>query len=177
MTRFFLVLALLFTVHATYGQDTAKNWRFGAYSFRSYDTSITILRDNDVLYHSSGGDPVGYIFVDTLSLNKDELPDFAFAYVDEYYSIDLLVSQPRGGYKNIHVTDFFEFEPSVYHTTLPEGATVVPLRLRDINRDGKRDMLIGILDRETGYAIPRYTQTIRYDELRNIAAGKKPKKR
>lgn len=181
MIRSLLAVILLLSSCTVPAQDTARTWRFGAYSFHSgycgSNTSTTILRDADTLYYRCAGDGTGYIIVDTISLNNDRRPDFAYVYMmEEYAVIGLLVSHPRGGYKNIDISYVFEFEPSLYKVAMPLDGVIAPMALWDIDGDGRRDMIIAGLDKKKGYTIPGYTQTINYTRLRSIAHGMvKPK--
>jgi hypothetical protein len=175
ITTLFL-LALLSASTCCAAQSSPQHeWHFGAYTVRAGEcatnTALTISRGSDTLYYNCGGDGFGYTIVDTISLNNDSLPDFVYAYqMEEYTVIGMLVSRPgKKHYLDIDIT--YDFDPQTYDTTIAKDAVIQTLVLRDINNDGRRDMLINSLAGDN-YKIPHWTITLYNSQLRDIAAGR-----
>jgi hypothetical protein len=177
MKNILLSLFLLtVTLHAEAQSRFTKTYKFGDYTVHTdyRKASIRISRGSQTIYYDGSGDGAGYEYIDTMTLNADNVPDFVFVYpMEEYAVIGLLVSIPtKPFYKSIDLADLFD--PYDYDTTIrrAKDATLKELVLVDVNKDGKRDLLTNVLKKNGKlYPIKNWTDTFYNKQLRQIANG------
>jgi hypothetical protein len=174
----FILFALFFFIAGIKckSQDFIKVYNFGDYrvetGFCKSNTSLKIYKQNKIVYSDCSGDGVGYFLVNTMYLNNDNVPDFIFGYKMEDYSlVGLLLSKNTSPfYGSIDIKEIFD--PLTYgNIKISKNETIKPLILRDIDNDGRKDILINIIENNNNKSvkvIKGFTDTISYIKLKRF---------